>query len=224
METYSTQTMKASNYLTDEQLTKIERAVRLAESDISGEIVPVFVKKCSNYGLVQYRVGVVSALLVFMFLLVYDRLVKPLSVIDPMWYFILVLTSGLFAVVLTYIPPIGRLMAGKTLLSCLASRKAESVFLKEEVFRTRRRRGIMIFIALFERCVIIKADKGITAVVPPHVWNCLETQLVQAIDNGQLFEGIITSIASCGKLMEEYGFNISEDDTDELPNALRNHK
>jgi uncharacterized membrane protein len=223
MEHSATPAMKASKYLSEEQLSKIERAVRLAESDISGEIVPVFVKKCSEYDLVKYRVGVIASLLVFLALIIYDRLVSPLSIIDPLWYFAVVVASGLMVVVLSYIPPIGRLMAGKALLNNTATRKADSIFLQEEVFGTRRRRGVMIFIAFFERCVIIRADKGINAVVPAQVWDQLESKLVNEINNGRLFEGITGAIAECGKLMEEYGFNISADDTDELPNTLRNH-
>lgn len=222
MESTSANKMNASGYLSDEELIKIERAVRLAESDISGEIVPVFVKRCSNYNLVKYRVGVAVSLLTFVFLILYDHLLSPLPSSDPLWYFVVVVGSGLVAVAFTYIPPIGRLMGGKALLSQVATRKAESVFLQEEVFWTRQRRGIMIFIAFFERCVIIRADKGITAVVPPHVWCGLEQQLINAIKNDRLFDGITTSIAQCGKLMEEHGFKITADDTDELPNTLRN--
>jgi len=224
MEHSATPAMKASKYLSEEQLSKIERAVRLAESDISGEIVPVFVKKCSEYDLVKYRVGVIAALLTFIVLIICDRLVSPLSIIDPLWYFAVVVSSGLIVVVLAYIPPIGRLMAGKALLNNTATRKADSIFLQEEIFGTRHRRGVMIFIAFFERCVIIRADKGINAVVPVQVWDRLESQLVNEINHGQLFEGIMSAIAECGKLMEEHGFRISADDTDELPNALRNHK
>jgi uncharacterized membrane protein len=223
MENASTTAMKATKHLTEEQLAKIERAVRLAESDISGEIVPVFVKRCSEYDLVKYKIGVIASVVIFIALIIYDRLVSPLSIIDPLWYFAVVVATGLMVVVLSYIPPIGRLMAGKDLLSKTATRKAESIFLQEEVFGTRRRRGIMIFVAFFERCVIIRADKGITAVVPAHVWDSLEAKLVNEINDGRLFEGMINSIAACGKLMEEYGFNISAEDTDELPNALRNH-
>jgi len=224
MEHSATPAIKASKYLSEEQLAKIERAVRLAESDISGEIVPVFVKKCSEYDLVKYRVGVIASVLAFAGLIIYDRLVAPLSIIDPLWYFTVVVSSGLIIVVLSYAPPIGRLMAGKALLNGTATRKADSIFLQEEIFGTRQRRGVMIFIAFFERCVIIRADKGINAVVPAQVWDRLENQLVNKINDGQLFEGILGAIAECGKLMEEYGFSISADDTDELPNTLRNHK
>ena len=220
MGSLSTTVRPASRYLTDDELTKIERAVRLAESDISGEIVPVFVEKCSPYEAVKYRVGALAALGTFLALVACDRLVTPLA--DPLLHLVIVAASGLLAAALTYVPAIGRLAAGRKALSQVATQKAESIFLQEEIFGTRRRRGILVFIAFFERCVLIRADKGIAAVVPQRVWDALEAQLVNAIKSGQLFDGIVATIAQCGKLMEEYGFKIADDDTDELPNALRN--
>ena len=220
MEDLSSPVRRASRYLTDDELTRIERAVRLAESDISGEIVPVFVEKCSPYEAVKYRVGVLAALGTFWVLIAYDRLVTPLT--DPHLHLVIVAAGGLLAAALTYVPAIGRLAVGRKLLSRATTQKAGSIFLQEEIFGTRQRRGILVFIALFERCVLIRADKGIAAVVPQRVWDALETQLVNAIKSDQLFDGIVATIAQCGKLMEEYGFKIADDDTDELPNALRN--
>ncbi|MBC7920815.1 MAG: hypothetical protein H7Z75_06945 [Ferruginibacter sp.] len=220
MENLSSPVRHASRYLTDDELAKIERAVRLAESDISGEIVPVFVEKCSPYEAVKYRVGVLAALGTFLALVAYDRLAAPLT--DPLLHLVVVAAGGLLAAALTYVPAVGRLAAGRKSLGQVARQKAESIFLQEEIFGTRRRRGVMVFIAFFERCVLIRADKGIATVVPQQVWDALEAQLVNAIKSDQLFEGIVATIAQCGKLMEEHGFKIADDDTDELPNALRN--
>lgn len=220
MESSSHPVRHVSRYLTDAELINIERAVRLAESDISGEIVPVFVEKCGPYEAVRYRVGVLTALGTFLVLVAYDRLVIPLT--DPLLHLVIVVAGGLLSAALTYVPAIGRRAAGRKLLGQIATQKAERIFLQEEIFGTRRRRGILVFIAFFERFVLIRADKGITAVVPQRVWDSLETQLVNAIESDQLFDGIVKTIAQCGKLMEEYGFKIADDDTDELPNALRN--
>jgi putative membrane protein len=100
-------------------------------------------------------------------------------------------------------------------------RKAESAFLEEEVFNTRHRTGIMIFISFFEREVIVMADRGISKVVDQKLWDNIVADLVKQIRLGKIVEGLEGAIKRCGELLLEKGFTITQDDVNELRDDLR---
>jgi hypothetical protein len=66
-----------------EDLERIKKAVKEAESKISGEIVPVFVEKSSNYTIANYRAALIGAAAVFFLIVIFDRYVPTLAVYDP---------------------------------------------------------------------------------------------------------------------------------------------
>ena len=55
----------------------------------------------------------------------------------------------------------------------------------EEVFKTRDRTGILIFLALFEHRAVILADEGIHRAVPREEWQALVDELVAGIRAGR---------------------------------------
>ncbi|MGC3948225.1 MAG: TPM domain-containing protein [Chryseolinea sp.] len=114
-----------------------------------------------------------------------------------------------------------RLLAGRTNLDSTARQRAENAFLEEEVFNTRQRTGIMIFISFFEHEVIVMADKGINSVVDKSRWDEIVSDLIGNIRQGDVVNGLEKAIARCGAILFEKGFNKSEDDTNELRDDLR---
>ena len=51
-----------------------------------------------------------------------------------------------------------------------SSQRATQAFVEEEVFRTRDRTGILIFLSLFEHRVVVLADRGLDGRVTPREW------------------------------------------------------
>ena len=100
-------------------------------------------------------------------------------------------------------------------------KKAESAFLEQEVFNTRHRTGIMIFISFFEREVIVMADRGISKVVDQKEWDKMVRGIVENIRKGKVTEGIEGAILRCGEILLEKGFVQSADDVNELSDDLR---
>ncbi|MDX2250166.1 MAG: TPM domain-containing protein [Bacteroidia bacterium] len=214
--------MKKANFFTEEELGKIETAVKQSESKTSGEIVPVFVNQCATYPAAIYKGGVTLALIVFVALILMDRMARGFLFYDPFWYLIVVSGAGVVgALGVKYIPALHRWLAGKNHLREMAYFKANEFFLQEEVFHTADRTGIMIFIAWFEHQVIIMADKGISQVVEQSSWDHIVEEMVTFIKSGKVSEGIIKAVEDCSKLLAEKGVDIKPDDKDELSNQLR---
>jgi putative membrane protein len=205
-----------------QDLERIKTAVREAESTISGEIVPVFVEKSGVYHVATYRAGLICAAFVFLLIIIFDRYLPALAVYDPMLIFIIVLSGGLLGGLLThYVSPIKKLVVSQSHLDEATRRRAESIFLEEEVFNTRQRTGILIFISFFEHEVIIMSDKGISKLVDQKEWDTLVQSIITQIKKGNLTEGIVHAIKRCGDILLEQGFEITPDDVNELKDDLR---
>jgi putative membrane protein len=205
-----------------EELERIKAAVRDAESKISGEIVPVFVEKSGHYSIASYRAGLVGAALVFLLIIIFDRYVPSLAVYDPMIIFILVVIGGIAGALLAHFAdPVKKLVLSQVHLDQATRKRAETAFLEEEVFNTRQRTGIMIFISFFEHEVIVMADKGISAVVEQKVWDNLVGGLIGQIKQGKITDGIVAAIKKSGDILLQKGFVITPDDVNELRDDLR---
>jgi putative membrane protein len=203
-------------------LERIKKAVRDAESKISGEIVPVFVEKSGFYSIATYRAALLGAALVFLLIIIFDRYVPTLAVYDPVYIFTLVMMGG-FAGALKahFIAPVKRLMLNQNHMDKATRQRAETAFLEEEVFNTRQRTGILIFISFFEHEVIVMADKGISKVVDQKEWDTLVRIIIEHTKKGKITDGIVTAIARCGEILLEKGFVITPDDINELGDELR---
>jgi putative membrane protein len=214
--------MSIQERFSPEDLERIKKAVREAESKISGEIVPVFVEKSGFYSIATYRAALIGAAAVFLLIIIFDRYVPSLAVYDPMLIFSFVMAGGFIgAVKAHFINPVKRLMLRQTHLDLATRKRAETAFLEEEVFNTRQRTGILIFISFFEHEVIVMADKGISKVVDQKERDAVVRNIIEQIKKGKIADGIVSAIGRCGDILLEKGFVISHDDVNELGDELR---
>jgi putative membrane protein len=214
--------MSLQKRFTQQDLERIKAAVKEAESKISGEIVPVFVERSGVYSVANYRGALVASALTFLLIIIFDRYLPQLAVYDPLLIFTLVSIAGFVGVLATqYLDPLKRLMLSQSHLDQATQKRAENAFLQEEVFNTRQRTGILIFISFFEREVIVMADKGISKVVEQKEWDNMVRTIIDHVRRGKIVEGIEGSIKRCGEILLDKGFVISPDDVNELGDDLR---
>jgi putative membrane protein len=214
--------MSIQERFSKEDLERIKKAVRDAESKISGEIVPVFVEKSGFYTIATYRAALLGAAVVFLLIIIFDRYVPSLAVYDPMYIFTFVMIGGFIgALKAHFINPVKRLMLSQVHMDQATRQRAETAFLEEEVFNTRQRTGILIFISFFEHEVLVMADKGISKVVDQKEWDTLVRIIIEHTKKGKITDGIVSAIARCGDILLEKGFVITPDDINELGDELR---
>lgn len=206
----------------ESDLARIKDAVRAAESKISGEIVPVIVGRSGYYTIANYKGGVFAAAVTFLLIIIFDRYVPSLAVYDPLLIFCLVVLAGLLGAVAThYLDFIKRMLIGQLHMDNATRQRAENAFLEEEVFNTRQRTGIMIFISFFEHEVIVMADRGINKVVEQKEWDRIVSTLIEHIRKGKVVEGLEAALKRCGEILLEKGFSKTADDENELRDDLR---
>jgi putative membrane protein len=214
--------MSLKSRFSEQDLERIRLAVKAAESKISGEIVPVFVEKSSSYEFANYRAAMVFAAVAFLIIIIVDTYFPAFAIFDPFWIFVVVAGAGIVGAILANsIDPVRKLFLSREYLDFATSRRAQSAFLSEEVFNTRQRTGIMIFISFFEHKVIVLADSGISKLVPQAEWDALVEGIIRNIRQGKLVEGTEAAIRRCGEILLEKGFVISPDDINELKDDLR---
>jgi len=214
--------MNLRKKFSEADLQRIKDAVKEAESKISGEIVPVIVERSGTYAIASYRAAVLFAMLAFASIVIIDRYVPELAIYDPLSIFIAVLTFGLLGGLLAhYIDPFKRMMLTQLHLDKATRLKAESSFLQEEIFNTRQRTGIMIFLSFFEHEVIIMADKGISKVVEQKEWDSMVQAFIAKIKMGDTVGGLEACVKKCAQILLEKDFVISSDDVNELKDDLR---
>jgi putative membrane protein len=205
-----------------QDLERIKAAVHQAESKISGEIVPVFVEKSGFYSIANYRTAVVAGSLVFLLVIFFDRYMPALAIYDPLLIFLLIVMFGLAgALISNYVDLVKRFFIPQQHLDHATRQRAETAFLQEEVFNTRHRTGIMIFISFFEREVMVIADRGISKVVEQKEWDKMVQGIIQNIRMGKVADGIEAAILRCGEILLEKGFLKTSDDVNELKDDLR---
>ncbi len=214
--------MSINSRFSENDLGQIKAAVKEAETKISGEIVPVFVERSGHYIIANYRGAMILASFTFALIVIFDRYVPSLALYDPLYIFFLVVVGGVLGALLThYILPIKFWLLSQFHLDQSTRKRAETAFLEEEVFNTRHRTGIMIFVSFFEHEVIVMADRGISKVVDQKVWDKIVINIIENIRVGKVTDGIVTAIERCTEVLLENGFVKTKDDVNELRDDLR---
>ncbi len=213
--------MRINDLFSEDDLRSIRDATTAAESRTGGEIVPYIVERVLDKDEARWRgaaLGALGAALV-------AGLVNALGGFwggYGVWWITLpaVIGSGL-GYVLAGIDVVGRRLIPVDQLERGARLRAESAFLEEEVFNTRDRTGILVFLALFEHQAVILADEGIHRRVPKDEWLHLVDDLVAGIKAGRAPEALSETVTRCGNVLERYGVKLRPDDEDELSDAPR---
>lgn len=211
-----------SRLFSEQDLTRISEAVKNAEQKTSGEIVPYVVEQSDDYERALWRgasgagaIATLAFLGVHMFTGLWLPFALPVTLGVTMAAFI----GGM--ALAHFLPPVKRVLAGRTLMQKRVGQRAAEAFIAEEVFATRDRTGILLFVSLFERQVLVVGDSGINAHVKKEEWDDVVQSVVGGITRRQAGAGIVEAIGKCGALLERHGVARKTDDTDELRDHLR---
>lgn len=213
---------RLDSLFTDDDRQAIADAARRAEGATSGEIVPYVVGVCDDYPEVVWKASVLGAV-------AGGGAGMALHALAGIWggslwlWLVVPMLAGAVATALAARASsvVRRTLIGDDVLDLRARRRAAVAFMEEEVFATRDRTGILIFVALFEHQVVVLGDAGINRVVPDGAWERVVSDVVDGIRAGRPVEALIAAIGDCGRLLEAHRLDIRPDDIDELDNRPR---
>jgi len=214
--------MNPSTFFSEADLEAIRQATGEAEGRTSGEIVPVVVGACDDYDEAAWKAAAFGALMAALAAGIVHNVGGFWLGLPWLWITTPTAAGAAIGFLLARLwPGLRRAMASTQTLDLRVGRRARQAFLEEEIFATRERTGILIFLALFERRVVVIGDEAINQAVEHHEWQDIVDHLVEGIRSGRPGPALVEAIRECGLLLEKHGVEIRPDDIDELDDGLR---
>lgn len=193
---------------------QIKNAVAAAESITSAEIVPVIEDASYDYPRAELLGALALSLAVSLFFVVTFK-------DESLWWFLFS-----FLICFPCCLPIfrqntifKRIFIHPQELKEECDERARIVFLEHGIAETEGRNGVLIFISLFERKVVVLADKESVAVIDQQEWDKLLQPIIQGMKTGLVTEGLCHSIELAGAVLASK-FPPGDVNRNELPDLI----
>ena len=235
--------MDSQTFFSNESRGRIDAAVAEAEKNTSGEIVPILATASDEYARALFLAGAWSATIatfaiiaVYCVLtftgshsqpesfdggtdwlgLAYEAFKAPLFVVFPIQVVAYIFGYNLAA----NTPSLKRAFIPKEKMEEEVAQAAHEQFFQQRLNSTRDSTGIMIYVTLFERMVVVLADRAIEEKHDQTTWDKVRDLVLDGFKSGNPEEGYIAAIQECGRILAA-DFPKESDDTNELPDHLR---
>jgi len=212
----------ARDRFSDDELAAIRRATHAAEAQTGGELVCVIIEQCDTYQAALWQVTALGALTGTLAAGLWHTLLGLWGTYSTLWILLppmLGATVGLLLV--TTLPTLRRALISPAVLDRRVDRRAAVAFLDEEIFDTRDRTGVLLFVALFEHRIRILRDSGVEERVPPEAWDEITEDLALGLRAGRKGASVVAAVEACGHLLVTHGVERRPDDTNELSDEPR---
>jgi putative membrane protein len=217
--------MESDRFFSEADREAIRAAVREAESRTSGEIVPYVVDQSDDYASAAWKGAALGALLAPLVALAIYRWTNIWGIPLAYWIALPAPVGGAVAyLIAAFLPPVRRWLTSEHVLEARVRRRAAAAFLEQEVFRTEHRTGILLFVSLFERRVVLLADSGIHQKVEDGQWESITRRSAREIGHGRPGPALVEAIRSCGEVLARHHVDIQPDDRNELSDDLRRER
>lgn len=206
--------MTAKNFFSAEEKARIEAAVKQAEGQTSGEIVPMIIDESYDYP----RAEILGAGL---FSLAAATSLSWAFLGESLWHFLwlFALCYFPFKQLVRRLPALKRRLIHPDEISAKVKEQAIVAFVEQGLHHTRDETGVLILLSLFEHRVYVLADRGINDLVSTDTWDEIVDTITSGIHRGAACDALCSAIQSCGQLLAGH-FPIKSDDSDELPNLI----
>lgn len=198
--------------LSYEEQRQVADAVSRVEQRTDAELVTVLTERSDDYAYVPLIWAGIVALLV-----------PGLINYFPGWWsanqlLLVQVISFVVAALVMRLPGVTTRLIPRSVRHWRAGNLARRQFLEQNLHRTSGGTGILIFVSEAERYVEILVDRGISSRVNDEVWQALINVFTQRVSDGEILQGFLGCIESCGELL---AVHVPVTTTrNELPNRL----
>lgn len=212
--------MALEQYFSPADHRAIEAAVREAEARSAGEIVPYAVERSDRYLRALWCAATLGALAASLLAAVVRWTNEVWGGPAGLWIALPPAAGAALGwLAALFLPDLRRALVPAEALAARVRQRATQAFVEEEVFRTRDRTGILIFLSLFEHRVVVLADRGLDGRVTPHQWEEIVQAIATGMRRGEPGPALAEGIRRCASLAAQAPSR--PDDRDELPGQLR---
>ena len=213
--------MRLRTIFSEADLEAIGKATAAGESRSAGEIVPYIVERVVDRDSARWRGATLGALGAALAAGLANTFGDFWGGNGVWWISLPTVVGAGVGYLVSGFDAVGRWLIPEDHIDHLVHLRAEAAFLEEEVFATRDRTGILVFLALFEHRAVILADEAIHRAVPKGEWRHVVDDLIGGIKANRAAAALVEAVTRCGGLLEQYQVARRPDDEDELPDAPR---
>lgn len=100
-----------------------------------------------------------------------------------------------------------------------AIERAEEVFNMLHMQNTKESNGVLIYVAVEDRTLVIMGDKGINDIVGQDFWESTKDIIIEHFKKGEMKVGLVKGILKAGEQLKKH-FPYQTDDINELPDDI----
>lgn len=197
-----------------EDLQKIKDKVTQTEKLTDAEIVPFITLKSSDY-LWIHCAGILFGWVVSSLLIVVLSFNSPwaLSLSEYLLLQIFFMAAG---AAFSFTRPFKKIVLRKSQTTKIVENLAYATFLRLGVHRTKNRCGVLLFVSLLEKKILLIADEGVYHKMPKAFWQSQVDALSKGIREGNEIQTLSSIIDGLGRKLAEF-FPFSGSRQSELP-------
>jgi putative membrane protein len=187
-------------------------AIHAVERRTDAEVVTVLARRADNYYFIPSLWAAMIALLTPVVLIYMPFWLSAMDLLIAQW--------GVFVVLALVfrIPKVTMWLIPRWVKRFRAALLARDQFIANNLHHTAVGTGLLIFVSEAEHYAEILVDRGISQQVDNSQWQVIVDRLTVRIKAGQVCEGFIECIDSCGQVLEQCVPATSQ--KNELPNHL----
>ncbi len=207
----------ASKILKADELPGLLKSIAVAEAQTSGEIVPMIVRRSAAIGHVPFLIFFATTLIFALSGLtnyLHGKFELPLLANG-----ITMLASLIIAAISGRYPTVQRWFTVAFDRDQQVESRAELEFYEAGLNRTKDSTGILIFVSLMEREVVVLADRGISTLLPQSTWDEIVGKLIASMKAGQFAKGLESAIHDCARILAVH-FPRAKDDQNEIKDVV----
>lgn len=214
--------MTSRSLFSDADLRRIEEAIHDAEERSRGEIVAAAAGSSGAYPGAAWTGACLGALTALLLLVVANWVTDVWGLGAPLWALLAAVGGAAIGhVAVSASDTLKRWLTADEVLDRQVDLAARAAFVEHEVFATRDRSGVLLYLSLLERRVVVLGDSGIQAHVAVGEWDGIVAGIVRGIREGTAADALVAAIGRCGEILDRRGLERRADDVDELANRLR---
>jgi putative membrane protein len=192
----------------------VREAVAEAERRTVGEILPVVVERSDGHPGADWMAALA-------FVLVGSALLAPwLPWSHPVLVLLAQLAMGGIGFLLArLLPDLKRVFVFEDRATEVAGEQAFQEFYRNGLHKTEAATGVLMFVSLLERRVVVMADEGIDSRVDATFWADTDELVLDGIRKGSLREGLVAGIRKAGERLAG-DFPWTAGDRNEIPDRV----
>jgi putative membrane protein len=205
---------RVAQAFTEQDRRAVREAIAAAERKTVGEILPVVVERSDPHPAAQWFAALSFVLVGSTLLIVF------LPWKHPVWVLAEQVAFGFVGYGLArWLPDLKRSFVFENRASAVAEEQAFQEFYGNGLHKTEGATGVLLFVSLFERRVVVLADEGIDSKVDAEFWEGVDELVLDGVRRGSLREGLVQGIQRVGDLLADQ-FPWTKGNRNEVPDRV----